>query len=400
MAIQLSSIADHSSVTYADVTSLASLEAAFQRVCQTRSSHIAGPDGKSIDNVDSVALVAELHEALDRGTFRPGPVREAIIRDAHGTARRVVIEELAAHVVGRAVGLGLTAFLESSGATNTFPRTRCGSLDAACMIADAVAELGAVHAHFIKLDIAACFGSLEWPVLRRELKNVMHDRRLRRLVMALVERAVIKNGIRHRPAAGVHPGASISPVLCNIYLAPLDRVLATRARDGVTWFRYVDDLLGIVPGPSHIAQRELVRINQEVERVRLKLAPEKTAIHRVDQGVDFIGFNFRVSPHLRDCELKVSARNGTALAANLRDLVSDALAEGVPVTSFVESLRSVLCGWKAAFCVASDSEDIAERCGHQSLKDWLAGDLRLPIDHVEKRALILGRSLWGRSGSP
>ena len=180
---------------------------------------------------------------------------------------------------------------------------------------------------------------------------------------------------------------------------PVGYARATRARDGVIWFRYVDDLLGIVPGPSAVAERELARINQEVQRVRLKLAPEKTAISRVNHGIDFIGFNFRVGPDVHGCELTVSTRNERALAASLRNQVSEALAEAVPVTKFVESLRNALCGWKAAFCVASNTEDIAERCGHQSLKDWLAGDLRLPLDQVEKRALILGRALRGRSGS-
>jgi len=275
------------------------------------------------------------------------------------------------------------------------------TFDAACAVAEAVSTEPQGQLYFIRADVARCFGSLSWKVLKRELRKHFADGRLRRLVLGLVQRPIVVGRELHHPRSGIPQGAAISPVLSNMYLASVDSVLETRARQGFAWVRYSDDFLCVAPGDHESAKFELAFLERELKRVRLELAAEKTFIGPVSDGVDFIGLRFRRDVNdSGTCDVTVAQRNAFRLSDILRELVTDSLEAESSPPAFVQALSNVLIGWTSAFCLASDAEDIAERCGHQSLMDWLAGDPRLPSDEIEKRARILGRSLWGRSGSP
>jgi RNA-directed DNA polymerase len=85
-------------------------------------------------------------------------------------------------------------------------------------------------------------------------------------------------------------GAVISPLLSNIYLNPLDHLLAT---SGIEMVRYADDFV-LLCRSEYEAQRALALVQQWTITVGLTLHPEKTRVVDATQGggFDFLGYHF------------------------------------------------------------------------------------------------------------
>lgn len=82
----------------------------------------------------------------------------------------------------------------------------------------------------------------------------------------------------------------ISPLLANIYLNPLDHLMA---ESGFEMVRYADDFV-ILCRSREAAEAALARVQTWVGENGLKLHPEKTRIVEVTQkgGFDFLGYHF------------------------------------------------------------------------------------------------------------
>src|SRR5690606_21362854 len=95
----------------------------------------------------------------------------------------------------------------------------------------------------------------------------------------------------HEPTErGTPQGAVISPLLANIYLDPLDHLLAAC---GVEMVRYADDFV-LLCRSEEAAKAALARVQTWVADNGLTLHPEKTHIVDATQpgGFDFLGYHF------------------------------------------------------------------------------------------------------------
>jgi RNA-directed DNA polymerase len=89
---------------------------------------------------------------------------------------------------------------------------------------------------------------------------------------------------------GTPQGAVISPLLANLYLNPLDHLMAQGGRDMV---RYADDFV-ILCQSEQEAKEVLAQLGQWVAGAGLTLHPTKTRIVNASQkgGFDFLGYRF------------------------------------------------------------------------------------------------------------
>lgn len=90
---------------------------------------------------------------------------------------------------------------------------------------------------------------------------------------------------RHEAGRGIVQGNLASGFYANIYLTDLDVCFGTNNPWGVKFFRYVDDMILVVPGQDDVP--EVVReLRKELRKLRLELNIEKTRIY--DQVSDFL----------------------------------------------------------------------------------------------------------------
>src|SRR5262249_53566773 len=96
---------------------------------------------------------------------------------------------------------------------------------------------------------------------------------------------------RWTPRQGTPQGAVISPLLANVYLHPLDELMAAR---GYRMVRYADDFVVLCKSREEAAAA-LAQISAWVTENGLRLHPDKTHVgdsRQPGEGFDFLGYRF------------------------------------------------------------------------------------------------------------
>ncbi|MBI5479966.1 MAG: RNA-directed DNA polymerase [Deltaproteobacteria bacterium] len=163
------------------------------------------------------------------------------------------------------------------------------------------ADLARTHAFVLRVDVRRFFPSRDHAVRRRLLDHTtpppwrwLRDRFLD--APAQVERVV-----QHFPGDdlltplarphGLPIGSLTSQIWANVYLAPIDHLLAAHLGLG-TFVRYCDDLLVFHDDPGRL-RAALAAIRDRALELRLRLHPTKTRRHRTSDPVPFLGFVLR-----------------------------------------------------------------------------------------------------------
>jgi RNA-directed DNA polymerase len=178
----------------------------------------------------------------------------------------------------------------------------------------------------IDLDLRAYFDTVRHDVLLGKVARRVNDDDVMRL-LKLMLKASGKQGV---PQGGV-----ISPLLSNLYLTEVDRMLergkaATRygQYSAVEYARFADDLVVLIDAhPRHAWLRQAVpkRLRQELAKLHVKCNEEKSSTVALERGESFgvLGFDIRRVRSLRGVwrpQLTPQLKKRTALLAKLRDI--------------------------------------------------------------------------------
>jgi RNA-directed DNA polymerase len=149
------------------------------------------------------------------------------------------------------------------------------------------------------------------------------------LIQAYLEAGIMDGLETWTPEEGSPQGSVISPLLSNIYLDPLDHLMAER---GYQMIRYADDFVVLCRSRQE-AEAALEVIRQWVAEAGLRLHPDKTHIAdatRAGEGFDFLGFHFergyrwprkKSIQKLKDAiRSKTRRSNGRSLEATIADV--------------------------------------------------------------------------------
>ena len=125
------------------------------------------------------------------------------------------------------------------------------------------------------------------------IEERISDRKILKLLRAMLRAGVMQDGAVRRDVAGTPQGGVISPLLANVYLHRLDR--AWRARGRGVLVRYADDLV-VMCHNQRDAERALAALTAILAEMGLELKQAKTRIvHLAEggEGLDFLGFHHR-----------------------------------------------------------------------------------------------------------
>src|SRR5262249_7115111 len=106
---------------------------------------------------------------------------------------------------------------------------------------------------------------------------------------AFLEQGVLDGLEEWTPEQGTPQGAVRSPLLSNIYLDPLDHLMAEQ---GFVMGCYADDLV-VLCRSSQAAAAALAVVQRWTAEAGLSLHPTKTrVVNATDEGFDFLGYRF------------------------------------------------------------------------------------------------------------
>jgi group II intron reverse transcriptase/maturase len=242
-----------------------------------------GVDGVTWEQyqVDLEENLRDLHGRLHRGAYQARPSRRAYIPKTDGRLRPLGIATLEDKVVQRAAVEVMNAIYEADflGFSYGFRPGR-GQHDALDALAAGI-YYKKVNWVF-DADIRGFFDAIDHEWLMKFIEHRIADRRLLRLVRKWLAAGVMENGAWAESSEGTPQGASISPLLANIFLHYVldlwvQQWRQRQTRGDVIITRYADDF--IVGFQSHA---DAVQFQEELRgRLRsfgLELHPEKTRL--------------------------------------------------------------------------------------------------------------------------
>lgn len=152
------------------------------------------------------------------------------------------------------------------------------------------ALLKAGYTWVVDADLKSYFDSIPHEPLLARVQEKVSDGRVIKLLQAYLEQGVMEGLASWTAKAGTPQGAVISPLLSNIYLDPLDQLLAAR---GVELVRYADDFV-ILCRTEAEAHQALSWVQDWTVSNGLSLHLEKTRLvdATIRGGFDFLGYHF------------------------------------------------------------------------------------------------------------
>jgi RNA-directed DNA polymerase len=136
-------------------------------------------------------------------------------------------------------------------------------------------------------DIKGCFDNLAHESILNSIKSTPGENLIRDWMKA----GYVYEGIKHPTDTGTPQGGICSPLLSNIGLHGLEKMVKTHnSKLGI--IRYADDFI-ITSKTIEEIEEILPRVKHWLAERGLELSTEKTKIVHIDEGFDFLGFNVR-----------------------------------------------------------------------------------------------------------
>lgn len=143
--------------------------------------------------------------------------------------------------------------------------------------------------YVLKCDIKNYFGSTPHATVKKVIRKSVADD----WVYDHVKRIVDSFSTADVPGVGLGLGSQVTQL---IQLAVLDRVdhYIKEELKVKRYIRYMDDFILIHHDKEYLKEC-MAKINAKVEELGLKLHPKKTQIFPLKQGINFLGFKFRLT---------------------------------------------------------------------------------------------------------
>jgi len=378
---------------YVHVCKMETLQEAYRMA--KKNNGAPGIDGATFEAIEQRGLEAFLEEIRDdlaSGTYWPSRNRRKEIPKGNGKVRLLGIPTIRDRVVQGALKLILEPIFEADFQDGSYGyRPKRKAHQTVHRVARAVVE---EKTCVIDVDLKAYFDTVRHDLLLQKVAERVNDDKAMRLLKLMLK----ASGKRGVPQGGV-----ISPLLANIYLNEVDRMLERAkevTREGcythVEYARYADDLVILVDGHRRwdwLEKAVYRRLVEELAKLDVALNEEKTRVIDLTRGesFSFLGFDFRRVKTLRGkwgVRITPSMKARTALLRKLKEVFRRFQSQ--PVERVIEEINPMLRGWVNYF-----------RIGHSSrcfcyIRDWVEKKTRRHLMRARKRKGF-GWNRWSRT---
>ena len=314
------------------------LAAAWQQVKANKGA--AGIDRQSIEifNAKSERYLDELTEALRKGTYQAQPVRRVEIDKGDGKKRPLGIPTVKDRIVQTAVKMVIEPIFEHEFLDMSYgfrPERGCKE---ALREVDGLLKQG--YTYIVDADMAKYFDSISHELLESQLEARIGDGRLLEVLAGWLRQEVVQELERWTPTGGTPQGSPISPLLANIFLHPLDKLMTER---GYRMVRYADDFV-ILCQSAEEATEALEEVKAWTTENRLSLHPDKTHVgdcREEGQGFEFLGYRFEAG--------KRTVRKKSLKALKDKIRAKTPRTSGKSLRQVIDSLNPMLRGWFGYF---------------------------------------------------
>jgi len=346
------------------VFSLKNLWSSWSKVAKNHGS--PGADGITIERYerDVESNLRWLSEQLQSGAYRPEPIRRSYIPKGDGTQRPLGIPTVRDRIVQGAVRQVIEPIFEKEFAACSYGfRPGKGCKDALRRV-DELLKSG--YRYVVDADLQSYFDTIPHDLLMQQVRTRVADGRVLKLIELFLEANIMEGLEQWTPTAGAPQGAVLSPLLSNIYLNPLDHLLAEQ---GYEMVRYADDFV-ILCKTKQEAETALETVKQWTAQAGLSLHPDKTRlIDAATESFEFLGFKFDKGRRWPRDKSKKKLRESIQKRTKR--------TSGVSLQVTIDRINPVLRGWFGYFKHASKG-------AMREVDSWVRMRLRSILRHQHK----------------
>jgi RNA-directed DNA polymerase len=353
-----------------------------------------GVDGVTFEAIEAQgeeAFLEQIRDELVQRTYKPLPARKREIPKDGGKVRVLSIPAIRDRVVQGALKLMLEPIFEADFQPGSFGyRPKKTAHEAVNRVAEAIVRH---KTRVIDFDLRSYFD------------NVRHDRLLAKVAKRINDddvMHVLKIMLKVNGRCGVPQGGVISPLLSNIYLNEVDRMLeqvkeATRygKYTAIEYARFADDLVILIDAhPRHDwllpAVEKLLRA--ELAALQVEVNEEKSRIVDLSRGESFgfLGFDFRRIRSKRGvwrANATPKLKKRTALLRKLKEIFRRYRSQ--PSDRVIKLINPILRGWVNYFAVGNSGECFS------FIQDWVEKKVRRHMMKARQRKGF-GWTRWSR----
>ena len=358
---------------YVHVCKQSTLEEAYRMVKNNNGA--PGIDGMTFDDIEQKGVeifLQNIQQELINGSYQPARNRIKEIPKGNGKTRKLGIPTIRDRVVQGAVKLIIEPVFEADFQEGSYGyRPKRTAHQAIERVAEAVVK---AKTRVIDLDLRAFFDTVKHHILLDKVAKRIADDKIMRLLNQM-----LKAGGKE----GVPQGGVISPLLSNIYLNEVDKMLEKAketTREGkymhLEYARFADDLVILVDGHSKwdwLWAGVNKRLREELNKLQVHINEEKTKQLDLVKGdsFGFLGFDFR-RLKTKTGKWRVNYQPKMQARVMVMDKIRDVFKrhESQPLTRVRDLINPILRGWVQYF-----------RIGHSGkafgyVKDWLTKKIR------------------------
>lgn len=375
---------------YVHVCKMETLRAAYDMAKGNNGA--PGIDGVTFEAIERDGVekfLVQLRDELVSGTYKPMLNRRKEIPKGNGKVRVLGIPTIRDRVVQGALKLILEPIFEADFQDSSYGyRPGRKQADAVSRVAKAIVY---GKTKVIDLDLKAYFDNIRHHIVFEKVARRVDDNK----VMHLLKLILKANG-KH----GVPQGGVISPLLANLYLNEMDRMLE-RLKDGtrtgenthMEYVRYADDAVVLVDGNERygaLLEEIMKQIENALEKVEVELNREKTRTVDLARGesFEFLGFEFRRLKSKNgkwrpDYRPRMKSRR--KLTQKIKEICKANRSR--PVSKLISEINPVVRGWANYFRIGHSTQTF------QYVHLWVEKKVRRHMTRAMKRKGF-GWKMW------
>ena len=348
------------------VAGSANLNQAYKRVKANKGA--PGVDGITVQDLRPwlAEHKDELVAQLVRGDYRSQPVAGTEIPKPGGGKRLLGIPTVIDRLVQQAILQVLQPILDPGFSGSSFGfRPGRSAHDALAQAGEYVAEGYGIVAD---LDLEKFFDRVNHDILMARLARRIGDKRLLRIVRRFLEAGMMRQGVCIRRYQGTPQGGPLSPLLANLLLDDLDKMLEAR---GHRFCRYADDV-NVYVRSTVAGERVMASVTEFLQgRLHLQVNREKSAVAPVEKR-SFLGHRL-----LPDGRLGLAPKSLARAKKRLRQITKR--NRGISFGRMISEANAFLSGWVTYFRHARCKREL------RRLDQWLRQRLRcVRIKHCKR----------------
>jgi group II intron reverse transcriptase/maturase len=356
------------------LTSKENLNAAYLQVYRNKGA--SGVDGQSVQALKSTlqANGKQYIEQIACGVYQPSPILGVEIPKSNGKTRLLGVPTTTDRLFQQALHQVLQPIFEVDFQAHSYgfrPQRNAGQA-----IAQSLEYINSGHQHIVDIDLKSFFDEVEHYVLLELIYRKVKCKQTLKLLRSFLRAPILIKGKLQKRTKGVPQGSPLSPLLSNILLNELDKLLESR---NLRYVRYADDFSVYVK-----SKKAAKRVGNNLylylkQKLRLPINREKSGIRR-PLTFSILGHSF-VASYKKGAkgnyQLVVEKSKWKTFKAKLKMLTKKTIP--IDFDERIHRINLLVRGWINYYKQASIQAKL------KKLEEWLRNRLRYCIWHHWKK---------------